>query len=1306
MSYVPPAQTLNATWEGRLSYVRPSVLASAAWEQNAVYPTPYIATQWGDTFVTKQQFIDPSGWDSKDIPGIQQLRVTLDYEYPPPFEVVNASWVGKLAYTAPASVIEALWTKSQGPAENQFADPQGVDTSLFGGLTIWTYLQYVAPDAIAAQSVPNPTAFLYTRYVSPPGVNVSRYGTANIKNNTAQLFPSGIAAPAASTGAVLELYWRYVLPPGFAASGYGDVYVQGGSRYITPNGLSAPTINNPTVVNTKADQTAKPSAIAPIAVPQPSVSPRSLRPTGIQASAYGAAFVRMPPRPAGFDASRYGEAAIEFKTKTLLPPSLTKVDPFGIPLIRDRAQKVYPPSFLQVGVFGDTLIANTSAVLRPTGWQSSDFSTWTELVNTRRLIPVTGFDAGTYGQLDIQNATPSIAPHGFDALSVTDGADTGIGYSVRYIFSPGADRSAVGVPGLTKTPSFAPVGFNAQAFGEGTIWHHTRIVIASAGRTDVYGDSFVDYRYRHIKPSGPQDDKYGTPKAEHGRRELLIPGFAGQKFGAPAAGLMDRTISPVSIWTNWPSAHQVGNHRTLLPEGFDATRFGSRIIPEIQSVYPQGFRELYGQTIVYNLTTHVRPQGFLTAGIQPQQRWGSAVVYNSRQYIVQQFDLMSGLVPPAWPQWTLVENRNRTIRTSGGLMQRMGLATIDNKARPVLPVAIEAPATGPFYKAGLVAYRIRSVAPEVMEPPYMGGWHVVVNDAAVLKPEGIKGEGFGSGALANTRRYFPYITAGDQSSQGAPMVAYAVRSLVADSRYAIHPPLVPMPEVKLHTRHVTGIGTDMLKPGFPNLAIHWTIIAPRWTHKEISGTPYVWNVTPEVRARQFISEEYGVASIRLQWRGIQAFGADSEQFGKPVIADRNRSMTVTGFRAGTVSDKLVVTKTGAPPYTTQFIWLYIPQDEEGEQKPGISYGIAPPFKQVSEEAGLNQSVLYVEQEEPSTLFGDAFVSSNGIRVPVGMFEYEGVSKPRVQLYRRFIQCDTSTEQEPYLGMMPQDVGKPRLSPHTIYACVEAPWQAVLNHYRSSTPLHVIDDIPGGRGPDIQWGNLKVENQHRTVRPSGVAWYHDRTDRLMPVPSIVNARHVIKPFAINSMRMGQPDVPGDKHITFYAPFVASLFGAQKVERGAYRGPVDLAGQGIAPPGIAGQHDIGLYTRDVKPAGTVMTRMGTKLNNDKPYMWQGLRIGPHVPLVIGGGEMDRHGTQWVSLRVRELQAHGDDHFLSEYDIDNFSGRMRVTRTGGQTIQARTITPVGIQENLSGAANVMNLVHYIRPDGNADQHRKGAF
>lgn len=102
---------------------------------------------------------------------------------------------------------------------------------------------------------------------------------------------------------------------------------------------------------------------------------------------------------------------------------------------------------------------------------------------------------------------------------------------------------------------------------------------------------------------------------------------------------------------------------------------------------------------------------------------------------------------------------------------------------------------------------------------------------------------------------------------------------------------------------------------------------------------------------------------------------------------------------------------------------------------------------------MQQQVVYPVGIEPDRHFGNAFVHANSIRVEPGIYELT-VGEPFVGLRIRTITADKSIESAAAFG-------KPRLSPHTIYAVVEAPQQAKENH--DSRELHYVDGGRYGKG---------------------------------------------------------------------------------------------------------------------------------------------------------------------------------------------------------------------------------------------------
>ena len=1170
----------------------------------------------------------------------------------------------------------------------QYLYPESILAPAIGTHKAWNFNTYVQAQGASYAAIGSHSAQLYTRYIglNTRGIAPGGYGTPSVVNFNKQAFPPGFNAGAYGSAVVFNLR-QYVRPFGMATAAYGTAYVQGGVKYVTPGGMLGTAFGGAVVINTTANQYAYPFGIATPGIGSASVSPRSLRPFGF-AGGIGSPIVQRNPAPAGFSTMALGTPAIEYRTKYLAPYGFAYTEE-GYPRVFDPTRKLFPSSVLQAGIFGDTAIVNRSMFVRPPGIDALEMAGWATVESNRRAIVVPGAAAAGYGVLQIANKSPSIAPAGINSLAGPAGV--GIGYSVRYITPGGNNSMRIGSPTLTKTPSLAPVGF-AGAAGVPTIWHRIRTMEASGSNMQRLGTASVWFRYRFIPTQGFAASVFGLQKIEHGRRTLLAVGAQHAAYGLPLVTNADRTIAPASIYENFAAGHMVGGLRFLGPVGFDAARFGSRIIPEIQQVYPLGFTGLYGLPLIFNFRKLVAPAG-ITTGVQPADRWGTARAWNLRQYVAMSYDPDSALNPPAWPQWTKIENRTREIRISGHLSSRIGDHQADNAARPLYAEGIAAPATPASYEAGMVAFRVRPFRLEGIEPPYLSTWASVRNAAAVLKPFGSVATLWGIPAAENTRRNFERIGGFDSAWYGYPMVAERVRTLSFEGRYTIGAPVIPLPEVKLHTRYVDGVGYDASGIGWASLSIHWTLITPRWTLQNLYGIPAVRNVTPELRTRGRASDEFGDAFVRLEWRPVAPDGALTQLFGKTIIAFRDRTVSVAGLRAWAFGDKLTVVKTGAPPYSMQTINLDAEYFNGAVVKAG--QGIPPPRDGQGRQVPLpiiNQQVVYVRQEDPATRYGNHRVTANSIRVEPGIGEYL-MGEPFVALKVRELKVDEFPQGQVF------HPAKPRLSPHTIYAVVEAPQQAIRNHPVPGI-LHYVDGY--NRQPGAIFGRAEVTLQHRVINARYFAneWILPGYGR----PTLQLKRHYITPTGFTTFRAGWHTVPGPQTVTQFDSAMMSLYGAAKVERYVPPGPRTVKPVGLNAQ-MFGANQIDLFHREVKPQGHYATLMGTRKSGDSPYMWQGLRVGPLMPTIPSGAQTDLYGEPWVSFRVRDVAMQGFDAFLSEYDLEAFDKRMRVTRSEAVR-PSRSIAPVGILATDFAASDVKPGIHFIRPDGNADQYRKGAF
>lgn len=1155
--------------------------------------------------------------------------------------------------------------------QTRFITPTGIGSAnVFGDAHTQLLTRYVGPVGFQSGQYGAPEVWNWNFDVTGQGFVASLYGRPEIRNTARQIRVNGLLATAYGRPQIWNLLQIRSIR-GFSTALFGAPYVLGGVKYVAPNGLVATRYGQHEVINPTADQTALTSGIAPPSFPRPSVSPRIIYPAGLAAWRIGTPWVQRNPSPAGFVATDYGLPWVSYGTRHLYPSGPAQSD-YGFPRVWDRNTRVYPQSVLRSAVFGDAAIINRSHVIRVQGDDFLGVSPWATVESNRRGVLAAGWDASLFGAGTLENATPSFAPHGFDAAAMGTPA---IGYRVRYLWVPGQQLVSYGRPTVTRTPSIEPKGFTGES-GTPTVWFSVRNLDAPGYIASRYGEATVWFRQRPTRLDGFDSLRFSTSaRVEHGVRELLAQGANQARYGSVRIANANRTIAPEGIFEDFAHEHMVGGDRWLKPLGFDASAFGSRIIPEIQAVYPLGFSNPYGWPTVYNQTQIAYPGGF-TTGHEPADQWGRARVFNLVQHITMHFDPDSHLNPPAWPQWTKIENRNKVMGVTGTLMERVPAPYIFNNARPLFPRAIEAPSQPSYYQAGMVAYRIRRFTLEGVEAPYLSSWSRVYNDAFVIRPAGFDTHLSGQAALENTRRYFNRIGAFDAAVFGLPMVADRIRTLTFEGRYTIGSPLIHLPEVKLYTRYVDAIGSDMSGIGLSSLSIHWRIITPRWTHRDFFGFADLRNLTPEVRTRGRAADEYGNPLVRLEWRPVKPDGSNMQLFGRAGIADRDRKVFVSGLNAGAIGDKLRVIKMGAPPYSEQNISLL------------DDFGIEIPQGQVPW-PGLNQFVLYARGFE-SDRYGTPAVKINGATIEAGIRE-DDYGVPSVRLKNRVVTV------APWTGPIYQP-SPASITPHTIWAVKEAPQQAKDNH--PVRTLHYVGEVlvANGYPSGERFGRTRISTYLGRINPSslGIESAYGRP-RLQ-----LRTRYIQVP-GLQAYRVGYALVSdGNQKIVQFAAADTQVFGRLAVARAPYVGPI--GGKGLASLSI-GAHRVEFFHRQLWPQGHDSQRLGTRRAGDSPYMWQGLRVGPLMPTIPNGFQADLHGEPWVSFRVRDVAIQGFDAFLSEYELEAFDKRMRVTRRE-QPRPAHTVAPVGIFATEFAASDVKPGVHFIRPDGNADQYRKGAF
>lgn len=1122
--------------------------------------------------------------------------------------------------------------------------------------------------------------WLAQQFVKPTGILGQAFSTPVIKNFHANTDPQGFNATRYGQHLVYNLLQKPTVP-GFNASRYGEAYVQGGVKEVRGSGFNSAVLPQPKAINTRADQYVdlrSPSCgIAPPTIDRPNVSPRILYPMGILPGAFGTAWVKRNPSPKGFVTDSYGTAWVSHSPR-YLKPDFVKAFESGYAKVFDPTQKVGVSGVNTViagGIFGDIAIRNKRRFIQVIGSDQSDYGNWSSIFSNLTKVLVQSFDAAVFGNNTIWNKTPSVIPGAWDS---NDFGQALIADRIRRVNARGIDfpeSQRFGKHTLKKPPELFPAAFNSLRMGSPEISNKRRTLeVNGFSALQLSANLTVWFRARYLTPDGVNTSSIPAPKIEHGVRFIQHEGADQSRYGVTQIWFRVRKIEPSSIQTNFASNHRVGGTQYLKPDGFIASRFGTRIIPEIQSIYHQGIdSQSFGLAKIELYKRWIRAQGFYSFGQQASDRYGTAKIWNKRQYIKHNYDSGDGLNPGGFGQWTAVINRNIEIKAFGADASKFGYQQIVNHARPLLPSGFNSAILG----RALIAERIRYLRPESMDAPHIAGWTTVFNTAFVLKPPTWSSEGWGKPGVVNTRREYRWIGAFESMLFGQAMISHAIRAISIESRYAINPISIPLPKVDLHTRYIEPVGKEYTALGGPFLSINWNIITTRWSHRELFGSPVTRNVTPELRQRGNVTEEFGKPSVVLLRKYLTLDGYRSETIPKPVIAYRNRSYNLTGFTVFGIGRPTVI-KTGAPPYSEQTVSV--------EQK-GIGHDIT-----FMGSPSLRTNVIFATGFNAAN-FGVHFAQSNSIIVDSGIQEL-AFGALNILLRNRNIQV-------PSLGDLLQLAEvKPRVSPHTIYAVKDAPTQAIVNHQPGD--LHYVNSDGGRRAPGEVFGAVTVTLQHRTLRQSGAA------HSFIGVPSLRLSKHYIAPQPINAFRFGWHLISDGlpRQVGQYESSDTMAFGTAKIEA-EQRGPRYITPTRLIGPAEFSKPMIDFRNRQIRPTGFITTQMGNSRGGDTLYKPQSLWVGEPKPTIPVGTDTSIFGQTRIGLRVREVVAEGFEAFASELDISEFGGRMKVILVKKPVIiESKQIKPQTIgQASSFGVPDLRLKTHYIRPDGNSDQYRKGA-
>lgn len=1189
----------------------------------------------------------------------------------------------------PPNRLTARYDESLGGGE-QYTSPTGFDATLIGELVAYQQ-RFVSVKSIAAIDISTLHVIQnHERSVSVSSIYDSAISKPKIENLTSFLKPSGIDSLEVSKKSTVINVIQSVLPKtwqsstagkpliynltqyqplrGIKSDEYGKPAMLGGVWYLNVRGYDASGIGRVLLVNTTANQEAKPKGIVSLDIGAATVSPRILYAKGFNALTVGAHDVRTPVLfPTGINNEIHGLQTIWFHTRPLAPNGIESYQS-GYGYVYDPTQFIQTPSLITSAIFGDTAIKNLSVFVRVPAIDDGSFSDYSSVTNSDRLYAPKGIDSLSIGDSVVFNKTPQLFTDGI--VAGTFGLSA-IGYRIRSISVTGFDLSAMGKHDITKSPELTPKSINPPDFGASIVWHKVRTVRPLGFDSSKVTQPTAWFRYRYISPkTKDQSSTFASPILTHNLREVIASGKPNDSYGRAWVSRGTRTLSVSSVDEVKTTNHLVGRHQTIEPAGYVATLFGERIIPEARGLYPLGFREQWGLATASLWIRHLNANGFLTIGSADSDRFGQTDFYNLTQYIQQDFDIGNGLVPPAWSEWTLIENRNKRLNATGHASQRFGYSQIDNNATALLPTGIAPPA--PVYpESSMIAHAIRPIPLIGIEPPPISTWSAIYNDADVLLPTGFIQLEAGKPTIVNTRRYYNGVGRFESLELGVPMIAYRIRTLDIESRYSIEPPQIELPVVDLYTRYIEPRGYEATGHGLPALSIHFNIIETRWAHRDRHGTPILHNVTPEVMPWGTNVEEHGTASIRTEWREVKAQGDTITLFGAISIADTTRKIEPSNWRSESQSYNHKVIRLGAAPYATQQIRL-----DEGVGG-GFSAG-------ANGRPSINQNVLYQKSWISSSLGQQAVWSNNITPIGVGIGT-DFVSNDMSIIHRHRVLSVVGIEATVI------ELGKPRMSHHTIWATRDRTEQARINN--------------GGNWTNVVTTTYGIPNVESTIRT--VKAHSFQKDRIFGRPAMSLRLQTIAPESFRYRNFGIPTIPFvPQDIILRNGFFDEAFGRAVVAHEVIEKPLEIKPKGLTGF-VTGDNTVDNYIRHLGAKGFLAEKMGTYLYNDRPFMWQGLRVGEHVHSSIGAGDTSSYGDAWVSLKVREVGGIGFNAFSSGYSLPSFEDRMTVKNADKQLPTTKTVIAVGIESWANiGYQEIKLGQHYIRPDGNSDQFRKGGL
>lgn len=410
------------------------------------------------------------------------------------------------------------------------------DSDVFGAASLRNLTPALQPASFDQGEIGHAAVGLYTRTLSPPGLEQTGWGYAEVRDRASRVRAGNIGAPVLPWGhAVLHDPAEYPFQQTLEAQGmeafsYGTPVVASSTQEIHPDGLAG-SVSSPTVVyqginlqNRGIYLPADQQYGVPTVLAWQLIAPEGWESVGIGEALLSPAVIEHKAGPVGF----VSEPSVTLKHRTVLTRHDTgATDAYGEPTVSNAKQYVRPAGFAAfkrgypkvggphnlepVGVeSGEAFGAATLSIpdtgphtLAAQGFEAAQFGVQTvQLFN--RAIPVGGL-AGEVGVPRVHPPEPLLLD-GFEAGSF---GTAWVSHKVRGLDLEGFDAFLSGPAQFNlhmtvkRGQPLFPKGFKGTEWGGGRVSHLVQKAAVSAIISERVGGATLTRKTQIIKPFPP-----------------------------------------------------------------------------------------------------------------------------------------------------------------------------------------------------------------------------------------------------------------------------------------------------------------------------------------------------------------------------------------------------------------------------------------------------------------------------------------------------------------------------------------------------------------------------------------------------------------------------------------------------------------------------------------------------------------------------------------------------------------------------------------------------------------------------------